>query len=132
MAISLDSALGIHAEALTLRAQRAELLAANLANADTPNYKAKDLDFARLLTGLVNTADESLRQTHAAHRDSSGAIAGEHEVLYRIPGQPTLDGNTVDTQVEQSKFLENALAYQASLTLLNQRISGLQLAIRGE
>jgi flagellar basal-body rod protein FlgB len=106
-----------------------ELLAANLANADTPHYKARDVDFKSALEEA--TAGQALTATHAAHLSASGSPAMV-EAKYRIPNQPALDGNTVDPAAEQSAFAETALQYQTSLTLLGMRIAGLRSAIRGE
>jgi flagellar basal-body rod protein FlgB len=135
MAISLDKAFGIHAQALIMRSQRAQVLAANLANADTPNYKARDVDFDGLLKEAAGTASVTrpvLITTHAGHLSSGEADGMSGELLYRVPLAPSLDGNTVDTQVEQAKFAENAVQYMASLNFLNGNIKGLMTAIRGE
>ena len=114
MVLNLDSYLGVHAQALTLEAQRTELLAANLANADTPNYKARDIDFKAALAaasgGSVNSGPSL----------STGTMA------------PALDGNTVDTQLEQAAFAENSVRYQATLTFLNARLKELMTAITGQ
>ena len=131
----MDNIFGIHASALKLRADRAALLAANIANADTPNYKARDIDFKHTLKMAASeTMDISstLRVTNGKHIDKSGNSKIGAEVLYRTPHQPSLDGNTVDLQTERSAFMENALMYQASLRFLNGKISGLMIAIRGE
>jgi len=132
MAISFDKAFGIHESALNLKAQRAEILANNLANADTPNFKARDIDFDKAFKAAVNNQHAGLRRTHANHIDSQ--IGTEIPGLsYRIPLQPdTGDGNSVEAQVEQTKFAENAMQYQASLTFLSSRIKGLLRAIKGE
>lgn len=133
MSISLDKALGIHQHTLVLRSQRAELLSANLANADTPNFKAMDLDFKALLADLAGERSaQGLDATHPRHLASNALSVGGLAPKYRVPLQPNVDGNTVDTQIEQSAFLQNALEYQASLSFLNSRIRGLRLAIRGE
>jgi flagellar basal-body rod protein FlgB len=128
MAINLDKALGIHPHVLSLRSRRAEVLAANLANADTPHYLARDMDFKAML----GQAQEglALRTTHVAHLPGGGGNAGE--LLYRIPQQPAVDGNTVDAPLEKARFMENALRYQAGLQFLDGRIQGLLAAIRGE
>jgi flagellar basal-body rod protein FlgB len=128
MPLSIDAALGVHAQALSIKAERMELLANNLANADTPHYKARDIDFRAALDQA--RPDNGLKTTHSAHLPAAGSTAAE--VKYRIPSQPSLDGNTVDRQVEQSAFAVTALKYQASLTLLGMRIAGLRSAIRGE
>ncbi len=131
----MDDIFGIHATALKLRANRAELLAANIANADTPNYKARDIDFKQALKKAVNQTGQSssdLRTTNARHINSAGGSVMGAELLYRNPLQPSLDGNTVDLQEERSAFMENSMMYQASLRFLNGKISGLMMAIRGE
>ena len=127
----MDNLFGIHATALKLRGNRAELLAANIANADTPNYKARDIDFKKTLS-MVATEKADMRVTSDKHIDSSGNSKMGAEILYRIPSQPSLDGNTVDLQTERSAFLENSMMYQTSLQFLNGKIRGLMTAIRGE
>jgi flagellar basal-body rod protein FlgB len=112
--MAFDNILGIHASALQLRAQRMNMLASNIANAATPNYKARDLDFSKAL--------EMVGNGHSA----------ENAISYRIPIQPSLDGNTVELPTEQTAFTENALAYRSSLSFLSGRISTLTRAIRGE
>ena len=133
MPITLDGALGIHEQAIALRGQRAELLAANLANADTPNYLARDIDFKAALTQAQTTGQGNLTltTTNAGHlQQSASSITAP--LLYRTPRQAVMDGNTVDTQAEQSEFAQNALRYMASLTFLSGKISGLMRAIKGE
>jgi flagellar basal-body rod protein FlgB len=130
MSLSFDKALGIHADALQLRSRRLELLASNLANADTPNYKARDIDFRAALS-QAQGGDVGLMRTHASHLPMQGGGVGG-EPLYRIPNQPSLDGNTVDAQLEQAAFSENAVQYQASLDFLNSRFRGLRTALKGE
>jgi len=130
MAISFDNALGIHPQALALREKRSEVLASNLANADTPNYKARDLDFQSILKQQMPSSN-SLERTESGHIHSSTMQLGA-ELMYRNPHQASLDGNTVETHIEQSKFAENSVQYQASLTFLNNKFSGLMTAIRGD
>ncbi len=120
---------GQHAIALKLRAQRTEVLASNIANADTPNYKARDLDFSSVLKA-ESTGRLALKRTHAAHRDAGGT-SGSAELKYRLPHQPSQDGNTVEQDVEQAKFAENVVRYRASLAFLNGKIRTLRLAIKG-
>jgi flagellar basal-body rod protein FlgB len=130
MADLIDKAFGIHGTALQLRAERAQLLAANLANADTPGFKARDIDFRQALASAQGAA-APLQVTQAAHLDGfHGADASQ--ALYRVPLQPSLDGNTVDVATEQAAFGENANRYLASLNFLNGRIRGLMTALRGE
>ena len=135
MANSIDNFLGIHAQALGLESRRAQLLAANLANADTPNFKARDLDFKAALAqaGGSATGTLPLRATQAAHIGTAAAgNDNDPALLYRVPLAPALDGNTVDPQLEQASFAENAVRYQATLTLLNARLRGLMTAITGQ
>lgn len=132
--MNIDKAFGIHAVALQLRARRAEILAANLANADTPHYKARDLDFkAALQAAAGQRSATALRTTHPRHIGAPGSDpAARAELRHRAATQPSADGNTVDTQREQAAFAENALQYQASLTFLNGKIRSLKTAIKGE
>jgi flagellar basal-body rod protein FlgB len=152
MALNLDSYLGVHAQALTLEAQRTELLAANLANADTPNYKARDIDFKAALAaasgGAVNsgpslsTGTLPIATTNAVHLGGQSAAVADatsgssanlsSNLKYRVPMAPALDGNTVDTQLEQAAFAENSVRYQATLTFLNARLKELMTAITGQ
>ena len=130
MAINFDNALGIHESALLFRSRRAEVLANNLANADTPNFKARDLDFSAVLAGERNPGLKP-RVTHQHHIDGGGHIA-EAGLRYRTPTQPSVDGNTVETQQEFARYARNALEFQASFQFLNSKFTGLKPAIRGE
>jgi flagellar basal-body rod protein FlgB len=131
MPISFDSALGSHEAALKIRARRSELLASNLANADTPNYKARDIDFKAALQQSLDSP-LPLETSNPSHIQLAGLDQPGGPLLYRVPSQPSLDGNTVDEQVEQAAFAENALRYQASLRFLSGRFQGLLTAIKGE
>lgn len=127
---SLDQALGIHPQAMIVRARRAELLAGNLANADTPNYKARDIDFRSVLAGQGDGA--RLTQTHRRHiGDGAEGLLGA-ELMYRVPTQPSLDQNTVDVAADRARFVDNSLRYQASLRFMDGRLSGIKTALRGE
>lgn len=132
MAIDIDSALGIHAKALALRARRAELLSSNLANASTPGFKAKDIDFRSILRQRQETAVQ-LTTTHPGHTTGS-TVTGPQQAnaLYRIPNQPSMDGNSVDPHLEKAAFAENSIRYQTSLMLLDRKVRGLMSALRGE
>lgn len=127
---STDRVFGPHAAALGLWGQRNEIIAANIANADTPGFKARDVDFKRVLAGTEAPAFRMLT-TNERHLTPPGTALGDGELLYRVPGQPALDGNTVETDVEQSEFASNALRYQASLRFINGRVSTLRAAIAG-
>lgn len=132
MSINFEKAFGIHADALELRSKRAELLANNLANADTPNFKAKDFDFRSTLQAALAGQSVGIAQTHERHLQLPSAVNG-YQSQYRTPLQPdTGDGNTVDSDHEQTQFAENALEYQMSLNFMNSKIQGLVRAIRGE
>lgn len=127
---NLDDALGILPQTAMLRARRAEILAANLANADTPNYQARDLDFASLLNDELGTP--RLTRTSSGHLALEGEGLYGAELMYRTPQQASLDQNTVDVQAERAAFLDNAMRYQASMRLLDGRLSGLLRAFRGD
>lgn len=130
---SLDKLFQFHQNALNVRAFRQQLLASNIANADTPGYKARDIDFAAALrdvtTGRAVSA-ASLRASDARHL--AGATRGEPAAaLYRSAQQPSIDGNTVDMDVERNRFAENAVHYDANLTFLNSQIKLLLAALQG-
>ncbi len=128
-AISIDNAFGIHDDALKFRAYRTDLLASNMANADTPEYKARDIDFK----SLFDDTRERLPLTRTDSRHLSAPDAPSEPVpLYRIPHQPSLDGNTVDPELEKTAFAEHTLQYQATLDFLGGRITGLRNAMRKE
>jgi len=134
MRFDLDNVFGIHEQAVRVRERRAELLASNLANADTPNYKARDVDFKQLLQE-AKAGDQSsgMKTTNVKHQQAEGFAAGMNaELLYRNPLQPSVDGNTVDSQVEKSQFIQNAMQYQASLSFLSGKIKSLKTALKGE
>jgi flagellar basal-body rod protein FlgB len=126
-----DNIFGIHEQALLLHGQRLGVLAANIANADTPNYKARDVDFSAV---LAHTDEQPLqvRVTQAAHIAAGGGEFPPGELKYRNPYQASLDGNTVEMPVEQAAFSENNVRYQASLTFINLKIAQLQFAIAGQ
>jgi flagellar basal-body rod protein FlgB len=114
-----DDLFGVHGKALALRSQRMGLLASNIANASTPGYKARDIDFAAAL----NAAEQP---------GASLSSAADAATKFRVPLQPSLDGNTVELNTEQTKFAENAVAYQTTLSFLNGRIQTLTRALKGE
>lgn len=119
----------LHAQALTLRAKRAEILANNLVNADTPGFKAQDLNFQDLLNQASETV--SLQSGHSGHLAFQNTIRGGELVEVKTT-QPSKDGNTVDSQQQIVQFTENAMQYQASLQFMNGKIKTLLSAIRGE
>jgi flagellar basal-body rod protein FlgB len=132
----LNAQLGVHAEALKLRSHRAELIANNLANADTPDFKARDIDFRAALAsaGAVGAPLRlaASQSSHIAGPASDAATTFAGGLKYRTALAPSLDGNTVDVQVEQAAFAENAVRYQATLTFINSRLRGLLTAITGQ
>jgi flagellar basal-body rod protein FlgB len=135
MAISFQGYTGLYESALHLRSQKAEVIAGNLANADTPNYKARDFDFQSALKSSMAAAENGegdMNITHQNHFQLSGDSALDSDLQYRIPTQPSIDGNTVEEQVEHAAFMENTLEFQAAFTLLNNRFKGLSNAIKGE
>jgi flagellar basal-body rod protein FlgB len=118
MSIRIDEALGVHARALELRVQRSEILAANLANEDTPGFQARDIDFSAEMQRL--------------QPGSTGALlAAAPNLQYRVATQASQDGNTVELSVEQAAFSKNSMDFQTSLTFLNMKFRGLKQAIEG-
>ena len=127
----LDNAFGISAQALAFRSQRSSVLAANIANAETPQYFARDYDFKAVLAQAASGYDAKLATSDDAHIDI-GANGRYGEALYRIPTKSSDNNNTVEEEIEQAAFSENALRYQTSLQFLNGTIRSLKLAIKGE
>ena len=134
MVNKLDEALRFQQTALSLRAARQELLASNIANADTPNYKARDVDFASALQNALQGTAAALpvAKTSSAHLEGSagGAVMGA-PVMYRKPVQPSADGNTVDMDVERAQFADNALRYEASVKFTSEKLKSILTAIQG-
>ena len=130
----LDNAMGIHDDALRMRAYRSNLIASNIANTDTPRYKARDVDFKRVLSRQVTPGGFepiTIAKTNNRHIRQELPLSGA-EPMYRNPLQASLDGNTVDAHLEYTRFAENAVQYQTSLHLLSGRFKGLMSAIKGE
>ena len=145
MRTALDNYLGVHPQALQLEARRNELLAANLANVDTPNYKSRDIDFRSALAAASGTnggAGVALPLQAASGANAPApqgsppgtapAALSPSLVQYRVPMAPALDGNTVDEQLEQAAFAENTVHYQATLTFMNSALRELMTAITGQ
>ena len=136
--MDLDAYLGVSAQALRVRAQRTEQLAMNLANADTPGYKARDIDFRAALVAAtdgktgVNAASMVTTQKLHLSGGAGGTNPADGFLKYRTPLAPALDGNTVDAQLEQSAFAENAVRYQATLSFLSGSFRSLMTAITGQ
>jgi flagellar basal-body rod protein FlgB len=136
----LDQALGFHEAALRLRSERQQALASNIANADTPNFKARDFDFSQALQNAVgrtpgtpSAPNASLALTAPGHQSGNGEVtkAGAPSMLYRTGVQGGVDGNTVDMDVERNQFTDNALRYEASITMISSQIRNLLTAIQG-
>ncbi|HVS77772.1 MAG TPA: flagellar basal body rod protein FlgB [Steroidobacteraceae bacterium] len=137
MSLDLNTYLGIEPDALKVYAQRAEVLAANLANADTPGYLARDIDFRAALAAAGPQGD-ALKPTApgpgdpAAGSNAAGNVSTEQFLKYRVPLAPSLDGNTVDSQMEESQFAQNSVRFQAAITFLQDRFRQLTTAITGQ
>jgi flagellar basal-body rod protein FlgB len=134
MSSRIDQMFQFQQTALNLRAVRQELIASNIANADTPNYKAKDIDFASALQGALSGSGEKLSVAKTSSNHLAGAT-GESvmgsPVQYRKPLQPSADGNTVDMDVERAQFADNALRYEASLTFVSNEVKNVLAALQG-
>lgn len=130
MSLNLDSYFGIHAKALIGRDQRASQLANNLANANTPHYKAQDIDFNSFLSEQMNAGAQNMVTTAPGHINTNDNFAAN--LKYRITAQTSLDGNTVDKDLETMEFARNSLNYHASLNFLNNKIKTMMLALKGE
>jgi flagellar basal-body rod protein FlgB len=137
----LDAALGFHQNALRVRSQRQELIASNIANADTPNFKARDIDFKsamqQALSSQPTTVDAGqLSKSSDNHLNAqpqyNNSSAGPNEPLFRPVMQGSVDGNTVDMDVERNQFVDNGLRYEASLTMINGQIKKMLSAIQGQ
>jgi len=133
MRFNLDKAMGIHETALYVRARRSAVLTSNLANSDTPDYKARDIDFKQVLKNAEGMkSGGGMQMTNSKHMQVGGYNAATAELLYRQPFQASLDGNTVDAQIEKAKFAENSMQYQSSLNFLTGKFKALTLAIKGQ
>lgn len=128
--MDLQNIFGIHETAANLKAQRSEILSSNLANADTPNFKARDIDFEQVLNDIFMGQSNAASATHPSHMSDVGL--SDTDLKYRVPLQASQDGNTVDVQVESGKFTENHIKYMASLRLIDFNIRSLHIAIKGE
>ena len=133
---ALDQFFSTRMTALDLRAQRSETLASNIANADTPGYKARDFDFGKVFESALKSAGVhgplEVARTSPRHLQGAQGSHGGPQLQYRIPVQAAIDGNTVELDHELGQFTDNALHYQADLTFLSQSIRGLQSAITGQ
>lgn len=140
----LDAALSFHQNALRVRGQRQELIAANIANADTPNFKARDIDFKTAMqnalassAGLASNKEAfKVSKTSATHLDAIpsnivSTTGGPNEPLFRPIIQGSVDGNTVDMDVERNQFADNGIRYEASINMINAQLKHLLSAIQG-
>ena len=132
MAISFKNALGVHQDTLGIRSRRAEVLASNISNADTPHYKAKDIDFAASLENAKKRMlGVGLLRTN--HKHFGSAPEPLYDVKYRVPLQPdTGDGNTVDMATERNHYVKNSMEYQTTFNFLSKKFAGLYKSIRGK
>lgn len=134
---ALDRALGIHDDAMILRNKRSTIISSNIANADTPNYRARDIDFKKAIYSALKDQNSQMAPMSGSQNGhlkmSSGNVEGmDNRLLYRIPIQSSLDGNSVDSHVEYTKFTENSMRYEASMKFLGGKFRSLRLAIKGE
>ena len=131
----LDEMLNFHTQALRTREQRQQVLASNIANADTPNYKARDLDFGATLQGALagsrNTGGLAVATTESGHIAGKPGLNADASLLYRTPAQGSVDGNTVDMDAERAAFADNAVHYEFNLTRIRQQIKSMLAAIQG-
>lgn len=128
--MTIDSLFYIHENALNLRAKRVELLASNIANVDTPGYKAKDIDFNEVFSALM-TKDQTIKATHKNHySDESNLVPAFQKE--RASKQPSLDGNTVDSQVESGLFAQNSIRYLTSLRFIDNQVRNMMAVLKGE
>lgn len=135
MTIKLDSSLGFYENALRLTSKRQEVLASNIANSDTPNYKARDFDFKTAMMDAMNASSTTtaveMAQRHPLHLDGGSFTASKYAVL-RKSIQNSQDGNTVDIDIERAAFTENALRYEAAITFENDAYKGLTSILQGQ
>jgi flagellar basal-body rod protein FlgB len=134
MSSRIDEMYRFDQAALNLRAKRQELLASNIANADTPNYKARDFDFASALQGAMTGSGDKLAVSTTSPAHLAGATGDSvmgAPVMYRKPVQPSADGNTVDMDVERSQFADNALRYEASVRFVSDKAKEVLAALQG-
>ncbi len=127
----LDDTMEFQAQALKLRSYRQQLLASNVANSDTPNYKAVDFDFAAALRNASSGA-QPLATTAPGHLPVAGTAPAGAKLQFRGASQPSIDGNTVDMDVERAQFVDNSVRYEAAVRFLNAQIRDLNTALKGE
>jgi flagellar basal-body rod protein FlgB len=131
MAISFNNALGVHQYTVGVRERNAEVITSNIAQANTPGYKARGMDFDKALQAATSGANFGLNRTNDRHIAATTNVTGEK--MYRLPTQPdTGDGNTVDVDLERNLFMQNQIRHQASLDFLGGKFKNLTKAIKGE
>lgn len=128
--LNLDKVFGLHASALELWSKRTEIIANNIANVDTPGYKAKDIDFKAMLNKEISQNNGEMRTTNKSHFNVQPSMSSSW--INRPSVQPSLDGNTVDMDTEKAEFTNNMIRYQASYSFLDGKIKSIKTAIRGE
>lgn len=129
MALGIESVFALHDQVLQVQSRRMELIASNLANTDTPNYKARDIDFRQVLSRATNTSESEMITTDGMHINTTDTQKSV-DTAYRTPMQPSLDGNTVDANVEKTALAEASMRYESTLTFLSRKIEGLRAAMR--
>lgn len=129
MASGIESVFSLHEQVLQVQGQRMGLITSNLANADTPNYKAQDIDFRKALSQAGVDFNAGMAATNNKHMQTAAA-SGDADKRYRVPMQPSLDGNTVDNNIEKTSFAEASMRYESTLTFLSRKIEGLRAAMR--
>lgn len=126
----LSNALGVHEKALRVRNDRMEVLARNIANADTPHFKSRELDFKSVMQKVQ--PGETMASTHANHFAVDDPVADDDGMRFRVPFNASVDGNTVEISVEQAKYGKAAADYQATLSFLESRVGSIRKALRGD
>lgn len=129
MALGIESVFTLHEQMLHVQGRRMELIASNLANTDTPNYKARDIDFREVLSQATKPVVDGMAATNSKHLQESSEL-DNMDTVYRTPLQPSLDGNTVDANVEKTAMAEASMRYESTLTFLSRKIEGLRAAMR--
>jgi flagellar basal-body rod protein FlgB len=127
MSVSLDQELGLHGYSLEVHSLRAQILAGNLANIETPGYQARDIDFSSVMNSVAQSLDSNPSESASAM-----TLPSQDDLMYRIPYQASKDGNTAELGPEQTRFTQNAMGFDTSVTFLNLKIAGLKEAITGE
>lgn len=128
----MDNVYGLYEKALALCEERSQLLGSNLANASTPHYKAKDINFQGMLNDMSHQETSAAELIGAEPGHLTGESAASANVMYRVPMQTSMDGNTVDQEIERKNFMQNAVRYEVNLTFIQNKTKELIEAIKGE